>query len=237
MEKISYVIWKPAGVSDVAFRDQLVGDTAKRILDTPGVHGLSILCPDETTEALAPARITQVDDPHCGMVNVWVDLADALDRAPIELAVRDVTARLVGYLMVESVPLLNTTHTAAVGARTPGTTLMTSITPKEGMAYDAFLEHWQVIQREVAMETQCTYRYVRNVVVRPLTKGAPPWAGIVEEGFPTEAVTDPMLWYKANGSQEKLEENRGRMIESVSAFLDLSKIESHPTSEYVLKTL
>ncbi len=237
MEKICYVVWKPVDVADETFRDQLVGDTAKRILGTKGVHALSVLCPDETTAALSPARITQVDDPHCGMINVWVDLADAADRAPIEAAISDVTTRMAGYLAVESVPLLNTTHTAPVGERTPGTTLLTSITPKADISYEDFLEHWQVVQRKVAMETQDTYRYVRNVIVRALTEGAPPWAGIVEEGFPTEAVTDPMLWYKADGSQEKLEENLGRMMESVSAFLDLSKIESHPTSEYVLKTL
>lgn len=237
MEKISYVLWKPADVSDVAFRDQLVGETGKRLLECEGVRALSVLCRDETTEPLASARITQQDDPHCGMLNVWVDLADALDRAPIEALLREITTRFAGYLVVESVPLKNTTHTARVGERTPGTTLMTCLIPKAGMAYDDFLEHWQVVQRQVAMETQCTYLYVRNVVVRALTPDSPPWVGIVEEGFPTEAVTDPMLWYKAEGSQEKLEENRGRMMESVQAFLDLTRIESHPTSEYILKTL
>ena len=41
-----------------------------------------------------------------------------------------------------------------------------------------------------------------------------------------------MLWYKAEGSQAKLEENMGRMIESVKAFLDIDRVESHPLSEY-----
>jgi hypothetical protein len=77
--------------------------------------------------------------------------------------------------------------------------------------------------------------YVRNVVVRALTPGAPPWAGIVEEGFPTEAVTDPMLWYCADGSNEKLERNFAAMMESVAAFLDTDRVESHPMSEYRIK--
>ena len=59
--------------------------------------------------------------------------------------------------------------------------------------------------------------------------------GIVEEGSPNEAVTDPMLWYKAGGSKEKYEENFAKMIESVQAFLDISQLESHPTSEYIIK--
>jgi len=232
MEKMCYVVWKPEGVSDLAFRDRLVDETAKQILSA-GAHKLSLLCPDETTPALAKNRITQMENPPCGMISAWVDISD--DRGPIEAAIDEVTERMAGYLVVESVPLVNTTHTARPSERTPGTTLMTCLIPKAAMAYADFLEHWNTVQRRVALETQCTYLYIRNVVVRALTLDAPPWVGIVEEGFPTEAVSDPMLWYQAEGSQEKLEQNRSRMMESVSAFLDLSQIESHPTSEYIIK--
>lgn len=232
MEKICYLVWKPEGVADADFRDQLIGETAKQIL-SGGAHKLSVLCADETTAPLEKARITQMDRPLCGMISAWVDLAD--DRAPIEEAIDRVTERKAGYLVVESVPLINTTHTAPVGERTPGTTLLTCLVPKPGMAYDDFLDHWHVVQRRVALETQSTYLYIRNVVVRALTEDAPDWVGIVEEGFPTEAVTDPMLWYKADGSKEKFEENFAKMMESVQAFLDLSQIESHPTSEYIIK--
>ena len=232
MEKICYLVWKPEGVDDPDFRDQLTGETAKQIL-AAGAHKLSVICQDETTEALAKASITQEDRPYCGMVSAWVDLAD--DRAPIEAAIDRVTEKMAGYLVVESVPTPNTTFTAPVGERTPGTTLLTCITPRSGMSYDDFLDHWFVVQRRVATETQCTYLYIRNVIVRALTPNAPAYAGIVEEGFPTEAVTDPMLWYKAEGSKEKLDENFGKMMESVQAFLELSKMESRPTSEKIIK--
>lgn len=232
MEKICYLVWKPEGVSDADFRDQLTGETAKQIL-AGGAHKLSVLCPDETTEALAKGSITQESSPYCGMISAWVDISD--DRAPIEEAIDRVTERMAGYLVVESVPTVNTTHTAPEGERMPGTTLLTCLTPKPGLTTEAFFKHWFEVQRRVATETQCTYMYVRNVIVRPLTKNAPDYIGIVEEGFPTEAVTDPMLWYKADGSKERLEENLGKMMDSVQAFLDLSKIESRPTSEYIIK--
>jgi hypothetical protein len=54
----------------------------------------------------------------------------------------------------------------------------------------------------------------------------------VEEGFPAEAVTDPMLWYKAEGDPKKMQENLRRMIASVRAFLDIERVESHPLAEY-----
>jgi hypothetical protein len=41
-----------------------------------------------------------------------------------------------------------------------------------------------------------------------------------------------MAWYKAGGSQAKLQANLGRMIESCRQFLDLERVESHPMSEY-----
>ncbi len=232
MEKLCYLVWKPEDVSDVDFRDQLIGETAKQILSS-GALKLSVLCPDETTAPLEKARITQMDAPLCGMISVWVDLAD--DRAPIEAAIDRVTVRKAGYLVVESVPLLNTTHTAPEGSRTPGTTLLTCLIPKAGITHADFLAHWRVVQRQVALETQNTYLYIRNLVVEAVTEDAPPWVGIVEEGFPTEAVTDPMLWYKADGSEKKLQENLAKMMDSVNAFLDLSQIESHPTSEYIIK--
>jgi hypothetical protein len=54
----------------------------------------------------------------------------------------------------------------------------------------------------------------------------------VEEGFPAEAVGNPMVWYKAEGDPKKLQANVARMVESCKAFLDLDRVESHPTSEY-----
>jgi hypothetical protein len=232
VEKICYLIWKPEGVTETAFRDQLIGETAEQLLAC-GVHKLSILSCDETTAPLEKARITQMEQPLAGMISVWVDISD--DRAALEEAIDKVVDRKAGYLVVESVPTLNTTHTAPLGERTPGTTLLTCLTPKPDLTYDEFLGIWHTRQRKVAQETQCTYLYIRNVVVRALTPDAPAWAGIVEEGFPTEAVTDPMIWYKAEGSKEKRDENFGKMIASVTSFLDLSKIESHPTSEYLIK--
>ena len=95
-----------------------------------------------------------------------------------------------------------------------------------------WLERWLRDHRKVAVETQATFSYVRNRVVTAVTEGAPGWAGIVEEGFEAEAVTNPMLWYRAEGSQEKLQANLARMLESVGAFLDLEKVESNPMSEY-----
>ena len=72
MEKICYLVWKPEGVDDPDFRDQLTGETAKQIL-AAGAHKLSVICQDETTEALAKASIRRERDGPI-VCTTWVVL-------------------------------------------------------------------------------------------------------------------------------------------------------------------
>ena len=74
-------------------------------------------------------------------------------------------------------------------------------------------------------------------VVRGLTEGAPPLRGIVEEAWPSaEHVSDPMLFYLAEGDREQMKQNIARMLESVTAFLDLPEIRTVTMSEYLVLT-
>lgn len=229
MEKLVYVLWKRPGLSDDEFNERLLGPTAQRFVAL-GVQRLAANVADADARAVQKARLTQLDVPIAGTLSFWLDMAD--DRAPYEEALAGLTARTAGYLVCESVPIVNTTRSAPLGERTPGINVVALIERPERLTHAQWVAHWFGHHRRVALETQCTYAYVRNEVVRPLTDGAPPWAAVVEEGFPAEAVTDPMLWYCADGDPEKMKANMARMIESCQAFLDLDRVESHPLSEY-----
>lgn len=228
MEKLVYVLWRPSGTGADDFAQQLRAAAAgwPRL----GARKIFVNVVDRFVEPALVVRLTHLNPPPSAVVSFWMDACD--DRGAIEDDLARRTERLAGYLVVESVPLVNTTRVVGPGERTPGTNMIALIERPERMSYDRWIEHWHGHHKRVALETQCTYAYVRNVVVRGLTAGAPPWAGIVEEGFPAEAVTDPMLWYRAEGSPESLQRNMGRMIESVQAFLDIDRVESHPMSEY-----
>jgi hypothetical protein len=229
MEKLVYVLWKDESVTRDAHRDTLVGAIAQEF-QLLGAHGLTVNVADTEVDHAASARRTLLVPPPTGLVSFWLDCAD--DREPYEVALSEASARQAGYLVVESVPIVNRSHVAKAGERTPGVNMIALLERPERIGWDAWIEHWHGHHRQVAIETQCTFHYVRNVVVRALTKAAPNWSGIVEEGFPAEAVTDPMLWYRAGGSEEVLRRNLGRMVESCQAFLDLERVESHPMSEY-----
>lgn len=232
MEKLVYVVWSPEGVSEAAFRERMLGPVAERLLAL-GTPRLAMNLADEHVAYARGQRLTRLDPPPAGTVSFWLDAAD--DRAPYEEALAEACPRRAGYLVCESVPLRNTAHPAPPGQRTPGTNMVALLERPDRIAWEDWIAHWHGHHRRVALETQCTFQYVRNVVVRPLTEGAPPWEGIVEESFPSEAVTDPMRWYCAEGDPEKLRANLGRMIESVRAFLDMDRVESHPMSEYRIR--
>jgi len=229
VEKLCYVVWKPPAVSGAAFRDALLRD-AVPALRARGATRISVLVADEHAEAVQKARITREGEPIGGLVSLWLDCVDT--HPQIEAVLREHAPRLAGYLVTESVVLSNTTHSAAPGERTPGVTLLALLEKPERLSFEDWIAIWHGQHSPLALEIQCTYLYVRNVVVRALTPDAPPWRGIVEEGFPAEAVTDPMLWYKAGGDPHKMRENLGRMIASVRAFLDIERVESHPLTEY-----
>ncbi len=231
MEKLVYVLWKPADATPAEFKAAMLGDVCKRIQEL-GVHGLTVNLADDSIGDAVSARLTRLDPPLDGTLNFWIDSAD--DRGPYEEAMATATSRSAGYLVVESVPIVNRERRAAAGERTPGINMIACLERPKRIAWDDWIEHWHGPHRQVALETQCTFHYVRNVVVRSLTDGAPAWSGIVEEGFPAEAITDPMIWYKGNGSKQVMTENLQRMIESCQVFLDLDRVESHPLAEYRL---
>jgi hypothetical protein len=232
LEKLCYVLWKSPATSGAALRDALLAK-AVPALRARGARDLVLLAADEHVEPVQKARITHMEEPIAGMLSLWLDCVDA--HPAIEAVLAEHAPRAAGYLVTESIVLPNRTHrAAAVGERTPGTTLLALLEKPDRLSFEEWIAIWHGRHSPLALEIQCTYLYVRNVVARALTPGAPPWRGLVEEGFPTEAVTDPMRWYKADGDPAKLRENIGRMVASVRAFLDIDRVESHPLSEYVL---
>ena len=229
MEKIACVLWKKGGVADDVYGKELRAIAPE--LARLGAMNVRINAADEHVAPGAGVRVGKME-PKSGFVTFWLHEADALRGALLE-AISAHASRVVAYLVVESIPLRNTTQLAAPGARTPGFNAVTAIVPKDGLSYDEFLHRWHTEHRVVALETQSTFAYVRNEIVRALTPDAPKWAALVEESFPIEALTDQAVWYAAAGDPGRLERNRRRMIESCRAFLALDRIESHPMSEYV----
>ena len=231
MEKLAYELWRRPEVPVEAFRDDLVGARGQRLLEL-GARGLAVSVADEHIRYAQGSVITHLEDPIAAVIGLWLDTH--LERAPFEEVIGEASSRYAGYLVLESVPIVNTTRKASPGQRTPGVNTIAFIEKPERLSHAEWLELWQGRHTGVAIETQSTFLYIQNAVVRALTDAAPPWVAIVEEGFPREALTDQKVFYDAGDSDEKLDENRTRMIESCQRFIDFDHLESHVFSHYLL---
>jgi len=227
MEKLVYLLREPAATAGEVLRKRIFSAAAS--IRECGAMRIAANVTDEAVAAGTAVTIGRLDPPIRAMVSFWMHNSD--DRAALETTLCREAATCAGYLVVESVPMINTTHVAPAGERTPGVNMVTCINRLPSLTREEFWRIWYHDHKRVAQETQSTFSYVRNTVVRPLTDGAPECDGIVEEMFPIEALTDPLVWYAAT-SDEDLRVRLQRMMESVQRFLDLAPLESHPMSHY-----
>ena len=231
MEKTVTVLWRPDGMSKQAFADVLLQEAAPEMIAL-GARKLKVCIEDDHVDGDA-LRMNATPPPKAGMVSYWVECSE--DRGPIEAVLTGHVARLASFLVVESQPIVNTEFVVAAGARTPGMVQITGIVRKEGLAYEEFIRIWQEEQRPCAIETQSTFQYVRNEIVRQLSGIAPPWAAIVEEAFPLEAMHDPYVFFDAVGDDEKFHANLGRMVDTVAKMLEMDQTDVTIASEYVFE--
>ena len=242
MEKLIYLVWGDgSAVAGDALRDRLLGETAGRLADA-GAHAIGVNVHDADADpAPSPAPPPEGEDPHVAEVSVWVDCYQRRDG--IDRALDDLGLRTAGYLVTESLydDYGTTPHAGPRdwedGARSPGVLTVALIHRPEGLGYAEWIRRWHGTQSPVSAELQPRTRYVRNEVVRALAEDAPAVGGIVEEGWPSVGhVADPMLFFNAT-TPEELQANVGRMLDSVSACLDLTRLRSSTMSEYLVSSL
>ena len=95
-----------------------------------------------------------------------------------------------------------------------------------------WLHLWQGLHTSVAIETQATFGYIQNRVLRNVL-GDERVDALVEELFPMPAMTDMHAFYGSGGDDAELQRRLGLMIESVSRFGADRNLDSVPTSRYL----
>ena len=234
MEKIIYLVWKEDNSNRQDFADTTRKEVTPQLLATNPL-GLQVNVVDD---AISPAEHMLIENSkprYYAMVSVW--LHSNLDRQPIENILTTASEKIAGYLISESCPLVNTDHIAALGDRTPGLAHVVLLQKPERLSHEEWLDVWQNSHTQIAIDTQSTFSYRQNLVVRALTEGAPAIDAIVEESFPEAAMTSWEAFYDAVGDEEKFSANSQAMMDSVSRFIDFDKLNACSTSEYVYKKL
>jgi len=230
LEKLVYALWR-GDRPEATWSADLVGRVVRDLTDA-GARWLKIEVVDHHVAPGAALRIGSSPQPKDAVVSFWLE--ESHRRGPHEAILTAASERIAGYLVSESRPLITPESMQHPGGgRTDGFHLVTCLRRREDLTHEQFIEAWHGPFREVAIDGQDTFDYVRNEVIRPLTPDAPDWSAIVEEGFPQAALTDQEVFFDSVGDPERLTAQQTMMFEGVMEFLDLTSVESHPMSEYV----
>jgi len=226
MQKLMFAFWEEPARQEQLNR-ALLGPVKDKLLDA-GVARLRVNVPDE---AVAPAQALYPEmaaDRPAALVSFFVNTARTASSAIA--AVQSAGARSFGYETMESTPL--PALTPADGKRPAGFTQLAFFKRLPGQSHQDFLRIWLESHTAVAIETQSTFFYQQNPVLRPLDPAAPAFDAIVEESFPDAAMQDWEVYFDAVGSPEKLAANRARMADSCARFIDFTGIKLLISSEY-----
>lgn len=233
MEKLIYALWRDDAEPRASFNARLLGPVAAAI--APHVLALRINVQDESVAGGTNPRFVVTQPQMEAVVQVWVDSAYPPSRAPIEAALAGAAQRLEGWLVAESVPLPNRKHPP--GQPTEGFSQVVFFERPATLDCDTWRRYWQDDHTAVATDTQSNFEYIQNLVVRPLTDGAAPYAAIVEECFPLAAIEDREVYFDAVADPAKLESNYARMMESCGRFMGPAGGDCIPMRQYEIKPL
>ena len=232
MEKLIYALWRPPERPREAFNGELLGAAADRI--GRHVQGLRINVQDATVAGGNSPRLTATEPQMEAMVQLWVANAGPGRREPIESELQAVAAAVEGWLVCEATVLAN--ETCPPGQPTDGFSQIALLQKPPTLDHETWRSNWQNLHTQVAIETQRTFEYVQNLVVRPVTKGAGPYVAIVEECFPSEALTDVAVYFDGVGDADALAANMQRMMESCALFMEMEGCDCIPTRQYQFKS-
>jgi hypothetical protein len=229
MEKVICALW--AEGDRESFNAKLLA-TLPDALRATGASGIRINIRDE---AIAPgaALIQQWQEPQQdAVVQYWLPSANARFRGEADTAIAAHCASFAAWLVAESTIIANTAYPPTPGVRTWGWSQASFITFREYLGHQDAVDIWHSHHTRVAIETQSNFEYVQNLIVRPLTEGAPDYDAFVEECFPIEALTDPLVFFDAVGDQSKFDANLAEMMDSCDRFIQFGSIDIIPTSQY-----
>lgn len=234
MEKVVYGLWRNSKLEREAFNQALLQTIGPALAEI--ARSVRINIQDEAVAVGNSPRFIATRPQMDAVIQLWVASAHR-EKDAIEARLNEICERIAGWLVAESEVIPNEAHPSPVnGTRTFGFSQIVFLGQPGGLTYEGWRQIWQHSHSQIAIDTQANFEYVQNLVVRPLTYGAPPYVAMVEECFPPEALHDPAAFYAAGGDPAVLAENERIMLESCARFIDNEKIDCIPTSQFDLKT-
>jgi hypothetical protein len=217
VDKLMFAVWGedlPKRLRDEALHERLAA---------VGVRRLQVNVVDEPVAGAM--RLTAAEQPIDGFVSAW-----DVPAAPVVEVLREI-GTVHGYLVDERRRL--DPPEAWDGSRADALANVAVLRRPAELDHDEWLRRWMVEHTAVGIRTQATFGYVQNVVLEPMTDGAPQVDGIVEELFPSTAVTDMHAFYGSGGDDAELSRRIGELMASVARIGADRDLDLVPTSRYL----
>jgi hypothetical protein len=168
------------------------------------------------------------DDPRglilTGLVTAWVDRVE--QRADLEGALAATGLTAGGYVVAESAPCVGEPVTLC---------LVTLFRRLPGLSDDELFAIWHGSHTPLTFEIHPFNLYLRNLVARVLTPGAPPFEAIVEEGVAQDRdLLDLDRLYGAADDPELTRRNIERISGDAKRFIDFTSLQTCPMRRTVL---
>jgi len=231
-----YPLWLEAGGSPDALRDVLLAELPPALAALESVHGARLTVADSAVAPAAKRCMAAHSPPPAAVLSLWVD--DAGGAAAWAPLLENWTASGRAYLVAEAEPLASRrSHPAAPGERVHGMCQVVFLRKPAALEHGDWLAIWKDSHTAVAIETQSTFGYRQNLVVRELGGDSMPFDAIVEENFPPEAMESDHVFYDTGGDEALLQQHATRMMESCARFIDFDHIDVIPMSEYLIQPI
>lgn len=203
--------------------DSWHGDSLHARLADAGVLRLQVNL-DDLPDAL---RLQSSDTPITAVVSAWTDG----DVAAVVDVLSSAADQVAGYEVDEHRPL--DPPEAWDGSRADALANVAVLRRPDELSRNEWRARWLGPHTQVAIETQATFGYLQNVVLRPVTPAAPRVDAIVEELFPPEAVGDIHAFYGSGGDDAELSRRLTRLMESVATIGADRDLDLVPTSRWL----
>lgn len=224
MEKVVAALW---GVDNRRLLAELPAS-----LRAAGASRIRINIRDAAVDAGAGLIQKWQDPQQQAVVQYWLPSANAIFRGDADAAIAALCERFHAWLVAESTIIPNRDHPPVAGERTWGWSQASFINFRDDLSHADAVAVWHSHHTRVAIDTQANFEYVQNLIVRPLTEGAPDYNAFVEECFPIEALDNPHAFFDAVGDQPKFDANLDAMMDSCGRFIQFGRIDIIPTSQY-----
>lgn len=231
MEKVICALWRNPDETAEAFNNRLLSSLCGELEEA----GATLIRMNLRDANVAPAQglVQQWQAPQQdAVVQFWLSSANPRFRTACDAALARHSSRFAAWLVSESTIIPNTDHPPSDDARTAGWSQASFITFRDEVTRASTLAHWHDHHTRVAIETQSNFEYIQNLIVMPLTEGAPQYDAFVEECFPLDAMTNPAVFFDAVEDHAKFGANVAAMTDSCNAFIDFARIDVLPTSQF-----